>query len=84
MIVMDEPTKSIEDEVLLCRLFAIVLLELVKVTQIGGVNKPEGQTDYLKSKGFGLSRLQIRYLECKCCQGKAETLEERPLAILQY
>ena len=61
---IDEITKSIQDDVLWCMVF---LDDVVLVDETNhGVNVMlERWRDALKSKGFRLSRTKTKYMECK-------------------
>ena len=64
VIVMDELTRAIQDEILSCMLFAddIVLVDEMRA----GINaKLELWRQTLESQGFRLSRDKTEYMECK-------------------
>ena len=64
VIVMDELTRAIQDEVPWCRLFADDIV-LVDETRAGVKAKLELWRQTLESRGFRLSRAKTEYMECK-------------------
>jgi hypothetical protein len=63
-LVMDELTKSIQEEAPWCMFFADDIV-LVDETRHGVNVKLEIWRDALESKGFQLSRTKTEYMECK-------------------
>ena len=63
-LVIDEITKSIQDDVLWCMVFLDDVV-LVDATNHGVNVMLERWRDALKSKGFRLSRTKTKYMECK-------------------
>ena len=64
VIVMDELTRAIQDEIMWCMLFADDIV-LVDETRAGVNVKLELQRQTLESRGFRLSRAKTEYMECK-------------------
>jgi hypothetical protein len=61
---MDELTRSIQDEVPLCMLFADDIVSINKTRRAVNV-KLEIWRDNLDSKGFRLSSTKTTYMQCK-------------------
>ena len=64
VIVMDELTRAIQDEIPWCMLFADDIV-LVDETRAGINAKLELWRQTLKSRGFRLNRAKTEYIECK-------------------
>jgi len=61
---MDELTRTIQDEIPWCMLFVDDIV-LVDETRVGVNVKLELWRQTLKSRGFRLSRVKTKYIECK-------------------
>ena len=64
VVVMDEFTRAIQDEISWCMLFADDIV-LVDETRAGVNAKLELWRQTLESRGFRLSRIKTEYMECK-------------------
>jgi len=64
VIMMDELTRAIQDEIPWCKLFADDII-LVNQTRAGVNAKLELWRQSLESRGFRLSRAKTEYMECK-------------------
>ncbi|KAL4204097.1 hypothetical protein AMTRI_Chr01g130510 [Amborella trichopoda] len=83
VLVMDDLTKHLQDEVSWCMLFAddIVLIDEAR----NDINtKLELWRDALESKGFKISRTKIEYMECEFNNNRSRDEEVANLTTRKY